>query len=64
MTTISALIDVFTSGFREMETRILYFESAKQLYQTLPEFEVVLFQSWVNFSKKYNLCLTALCGVI
>ena len=51
MTTISALIDIFTSGFREMEIRTLYFESAKQLDQTLPEFVVVLFQSWVNFSK-------------
>ena len=51
MTTISALIDIFTSGFREMEILTLYFESAKQLDQILPEFEVVLFQSWVNFSK-------------
>ena len=51
MTTISALIDIFTSDFREMEIRNLYFESAKQRDQTLSEFEVVLFQSWVNFSK-------------
>ena len=43
MTTISALIDIFTSGFREMEIRSLYFKSAKQLDLTLPEFEVVLF---------------------
>ena len=51
MTTISALTDIFTSGFQEMEVRTLYFESAKQLDQILPEFEVALFQSWVSFSK-------------
>ena len=45
MTTNSALIDIFTSGFREMEIRTFYFESAKLLDQTLPEFEVALFQS-------------------
>ena len=44
MTTISALIDTFASGFQEMEIRNLYFESSKQLDLTLPEFEVVLFQ--------------------
>ena len=51
MTAISALIEIFTSGFQEMRFRSLYFGSAKQLDQTLPEFEVVLFQIWVNFSK-------------
>ena len=51
MITISALINIFTSGFRETEIRTLYFKSAKQLDQTMPEFEVVLFQSWVSFSK-------------
>ena len=45
MTTISALVDIFTSGFREIEIWTLDFSSAKQLDQTLPEFEVVLFQS-------------------
>ena len=51
MTTISALIDIFSSGFREIDIWTLDFKSAKQQDQKLPEFEVVMFQSWVIFSK-------------
>ena len=51
MTTILALIDVFSSGFRLIEIWTLYFRGAKQLDQELPGFEVALFQSWVIFSK-------------
>ena len=43
MTTISALIDIFSSSFPVIEIWTLYFKSTKQLDQLLPEFEVVLF---------------------
>ena len=51
MTAISALTDIFSSGFRVIEIWTLYFKSTKQLDQNVPGFEVVLFQSWVIFSK-------------
>ena len=51
MRTISALFDIFTSGLRKIENLTLYFKSAKQLDRSLPEFEMVLFQSWVIFSR-------------
>ena len=51
MTTLSALIDIFWSGFWEIKISIFNFKSAKQLDQKLLGFEVVLLQSWVISSK-------------
>ena len=43
MTTVSALTDIFSSDFQDIDIWTLDFKSAKQQDQKLPGYEVVMF---------------------